>query len=93
MSGIVSGMEIPKSTPFSVYCQARAVAAMGRDYPTSMCGNEPQLLFAAMVGVEDALRFKRALESGRDHPYPTEAEFAEQVGRAFPSWDQEHASQ
>lgn len=72
-----------RPTPYSVYCHARAVTSSGREYPTAMCNGDTKLLFAAMVGIEDGLRFLEASKRGQVHSIPTRKEFDAVVEAAF----------
>jgi hypothetical protein len=47
-----------RTTPYGVYCWARTWTALGREFPIEACNGDPQLLFCALMGVEDGVRFR-----------------------------------
>ena len=68
-------------TPYAVYCAARASRTMSppRRFPLSRCGNDPALLFAAMLGTEDGMR----ANLNPEFRVPTESNFMQALSRVL----------
>lgn len=57
--------------PYAVYCLARAHVLYGEKFELERCGGDVELCFAALLGMEDGIRFQHNL----DHRVYTEGVF------------------